>query len=127
MREEITQRIDASPPNQVNLEEMAIKDSEIQEIIDLILLTKPHTQSIFLNHNLIGDAGAMMLQKGLAPLSKLDYLDLQFNLIDKDGAFALMCLKCSRKQLEIALHGNKINNAAEMQEIESAAKAAKDD
>lgn len=124
MREEITQRIDASPPNQVNLEEMAIKDSEIQEIIDLILLTKPHTQSIFLNHNLIGDAGAMMLQKGLAQLPKLDYLDLQFNLIDRDGAFALMCLKSHKKRLEIALHGNKINNAAEMQEIENAAKAA---
>ena len=126
MREEITQKIDGSPPNQVNLEEMAIKDAEIQEILNLILLSKPKIQSLFLNNNEITDVGAIILQGSLAQLVDLTFLDLQFNFIDKEGALALMRVKSKNPALQIALHGNKIVDTGVMREIEEEAKEAKE-
>lgn len=121
MREEITQKIDASSNNQVDLGKMAVKDFELEEIIDLVFLTKPHITMLFLNHNEISDVGCIILQKSLDKLTHLTFLDLQFNDIDKEGAFALMTLKANTPNLQIALHGNRIIDAGEMQEIEKAA------
>jgi Leucine-rich repeat (LRR) protein len=127
MREEIIQKIDASPLNEVDLGDMAIKDSELQEILDLFILIRPRLQTLFLNNNEISDIVAIVIKKGLEKLPSIGFIDLQFNHLDKEGAIALLALKVKNPELQIALHGNKIADVRIMQEIENAAKGSSDE
>lgn len=105
---------------QVNLGEMNITDSEIEEIAREIKKARPNVQSIFLNDNNISDKGAAILGKEFTSLKNLTFLDLQFNSIDKKGAAAILSLASSHPGLDIALHGNRITNTGEMKKIEDA-------
>ncbi|MBS0289268.1 MAG: hypothetical protein JSS07_04415 [Proteobacteria bacterium] len=117
MRDEIKSKIKQSPTSQVDLGEMAIKDDEIEEIMLLIIQTRPNISEIFLNNNLITDIGAKILAQKLAGLSQLSVLDLQFNQIDRNGALAIFALRAHQPNLMIPFHGNKIQDVLEMEEI----------
>lgn len=118
MRDEIKQKIHTSPPDQIDLGRMQIKDSELEEIIREIIQDKPNISDIFLNNNLIGDEGAKIIGREFQSLKNLASLDLQFNRIDKVGAAAIYTLKKNHPHLNIAFHGNKIFDAKTMHDIQ---------
>ncbi len=118
MREEVKAKIDASHPRQVDLGEMNIKDDEIKDIVDEIKKMRPNVEDIFLNMNQLTDQGALILGMELSQLVKLTSIDLQFNQIDKTGVAALFRLKVTHPDLEIALHGNRMNDVGQVQALE---------
>ncbi len=118
MREIIEKKITGSPEDQVDLGEMSIKDDEIAEIIQFIAKTRPKVEELFLNDNLLSDEGATVLSKGLASLKQLSRLDLQNNAIGKEGISAIYTEK--NQQTRLALHGNRIKDDLELEEIKRA-------
>lgn len=121
MRQIIINKIQQSHAKQISLESMNISDEEIPGILQLIHQSHPYIDSILLSHNQISDEGALILSKELSRFKNLRTIDLQFNDIDKEGMIALMTLQANHPDLLIALHGNKIRNQGEMEEIKIAA------
>lgn len=117
MRNNIQNKIKTSPANQVDLGKLDIKDNELEEIVKMIVETKPNISEIFLNDNLITDIGAKIIAKQFATLNQLSVLDLQFNQIGKEGALSLFSLRSKNLAIKIPFHGNKITNVIEMDEI----------
>lgn len=117
VKEAIKKKINESPRSQINLQKSEIKDDDIKEITSLILEIKPQIEELFLDNNKLENDGAIQLAKQLAFLPNLKYLDLQFNQIDTPGLEAIFELKV-RKGVQLALHGNKVNNTQEIKEIE---------
>lgn len=120
MRKEIQEKIHNSQLNQIDLDGLHIEDHEIEEIALLIKRLRPQVQDIFLGNNKISDDGAIILGKEFASLKDLQFIDLQFNQIDKKGAKALLFLQSNHAKFNLALHGNKIKDQGEMQKIEDA-------
>lgn len=118
MRKEVEMKIVSAPENQVDLRYMNIKDDEIEEIVTLIIKTKPNTKKIFLDNNLIGDVGAIILAEKLSSLSNLHFLDLQYNQIDRTGISAILNLKEQNENLTPALHGNRINHPLDINKLD---------
>lgn len=118
MRDEIKVKITTSHPAEVNLENMNITDTEMGEIAKAIKDLRPGVVNILLKHNQIGDDGAIALSNELTNLSKLAFLDLQFNQLDKTGISAILMLKTTHPDINIALHGNKIADVSEIRKIE---------
>lgn len=122
MRQEILSKIAKSiNSSQINLANMNITDSEIQEIMDKIQELNPDATKFDLDNNTISDEGALTLSKCLHDFHDISELSLQFNNIGKEGAIALFSLKSNFSELDIPFHGNKIKDVQEMFEIERAA------
>lgn len=119
MRIEIKQIIQNSKDNQIDLTDLHIKDNEVKEIALAILDLKQDIKSIYLAKNQITDEGAIILANQFKSLPTLQFLDLQFNQIDKKGASFLVALKMNHSNFQLALHGNKITDQGEMQKIEN--------
>lgn len=108
---------------QANLMNLAITDDEIKEIIQKIKSLQPDLTSINLDGNQLSDKGAIILANCLRhDFPQLKELSLQFNNIDKDGAFSLFSLKKDLVELSILFHGNKIIDQGQMYEIERLSK-----
>ena len=118
MREEIEDAIKASPDDQVDLGEMAIKDSEVGEIVEFITKCKPNIQELFLHNNLISDTGAIVFSSAISALKHLEKVDLQFNNIGKLGFTAIYG---QNAHIKFAIHGNKIVDNAELVAIKKTA------
>lgn len=118
MRDIILNTINNSIDNEINLEDLNIADEELEEIITEIKQKRPNIEELYLNNNQISDRGAALLGALLADLAKLSILDLQFNSIDIEGATAVFTLKKFHPKMQIALHGNKIDNVDDMIKIE---------
>lgn len=121
MREDIQNRINTSPEDQVDLGEMNIVDEDMEEIADAIVTKKPDAREIFLNNNNITDKSANLMKNAFSKLSQLLVLDLQFNALAKPGITILYSLKSVHPDLDISLHGNQITDTNEMKAIEEAA------
>lgn len=119
MRAEILEKITGNKNSRkVNLAGMSISDDEITEIMEAIKQVKPAVSIIDLDNNNISDKGAIILSKNLCDFNEIKELSLQYNNIGKDGAIDLFSLKNNFSEIDILFHGNKIVNAAEMDEIE---------
>lgn len=121
MRQTLINKIQEAHARQIALQDTHIVDKEIPEILHLIHQLRPNIDSIFLNNNKISDEGAIILSRELNHFKNLKTIDLQFNHIGKEGVFALMILQANHPDLLIALHGNKIRDQGEMEEIKIAA------
>lgn len=117
MRKEILNKINSSPSDQINLGEMDIQNSELEEITNSLIEKKPNLKAIFLASNNISDEGANILTKGLVHLKQLEFLDLQFNYITKEGAENIFSLLSNHPKLQIAFHGNGIIDEGQMEAI----------
>lgn len=119
MRLEIEKRImESCATGNIQLDNMQIKDSEINDILEAIKTKLPSTVVISLDSNSLSDEGAIILSRHLSELTKLEELSVQFNKIGSEGAISLFSLKKESPSLKILFHGNKIRNVTEMMEIE---------
>lgn len=105
----------------ISLDNMNIQEEEIEEIARWIVAEKPLTRQISLSRNSIGDKGAITLAHFFEGLNNLSFLNLQSNQIGKKGFFALYELKAQKPKLNLALGGNKINDAGVLSDIQSQA------
>jgi len=121
MRQVIINKIKNAHTQQIALQEAHIVDKELHDILHLIHQSKPNIDSILLSNNKISDEGAIILSQELYHFKNLKTIDLQFNQIGKKGMIALMTLQANQPNLLIALHGNKIRDEGEMEEIKIAA------
>jgi Ran GTPase-activating protein (RanGAP) involved in mRNA processing and transport len=120
MRKDIHVKINSSNGNQVDLNNTDIADNEIDEMMNALKESHPNLEHLYLMRNNISDQGAIILADKLSSFPKLSFLDLQFNKIDKKGAAAIISLKLQNPEMTIGLHGNKIYDAGEMDDIEKA-------
>lgn len=124
MRQDILNKInDGKHLPHINLANMQIGDDDIQEIMDTIKTVNPRISKFNLDNNLLSDLGAQTLSESLRHFSDVEELSLQFNQIAKEGALAIFQLKNDFADLDIAFHGNKISNMAEMYDIENRARS----
>lgn len=124
MRQEILNKINESRHlPKINLANMQIGDDDIQEIMDTIEAVNPKITKFNLDNNLLSDIGAQTLSQSLRHFPNVEELSLQFNRINKEGALAIFQLKNDFTDLDIAFHGNKISNVAEMYDIENRARS----
>lgn len=122
MRKKILDKIDTCVKSRIaNLEGSEIVDDEIPEIMEMIKKKQPNIHEINLDSNELSDKCADNLKRYLSDFKKLETLSIQYNKIDKTGAISLLSIKKELPKLRILLHGNKINNANDMVEIENLA------
>jgi hypothetical protein len=114
----IEDRILHAENNQINLQALGVDDSNLGEIIELILRFQPNTEQIILDGNQIQEAGATLLGSTLHNLVHLHFLGLQNNDISHEGIEKLYQLKNHLPHLTFALCGNLITDEGEMLEIE---------
>lgn len=120
MRKESRDSLEAQP-DQVVLEKMDVDDTELREILDEILGSKTGVKSLFFKRNKISDTGAGFIADAVAKLPELSEIDLQFNNIGAKGVEALFTARAVfRPALDIALHGNQIKDAREIEQIKKA-------
>lgn len=121
MREDIQRTLNQCDSKRLNLQNMQLSDSEIGEIMPDIIKAFPTLEVIDLSHNQITDQGAIQIATYATRLSKLLFLDLQFNRIDATGIRALFALKYNNpfSDLTIGLHHNVIQDQGVIADIES--------
>jgi Leucine-rich repeat (LRR) protein len=125
MRKEIKEKIQKSSEHQIDLGQMDIEDVELNDITREIFSTKPKVQQILFSHNKITDLGASTLAKEFAQLQNLMLLDLQFNQLTLKGAEHIFQLKKNNKSLQIALAGNFIHDASQLDNLEKSMNLAR--
>jgi Leucine-rich repeat (LRR) protein len=118
MRKEIKEKIQTSSEHQIDLGQLDIEDNELNDITREILSARPKVQQILFSHNNITDLGASVLAKEFAELQNLTLLDLQFNQLTLKGAEHIFQLKKKNKSLQIALAGNFIHDASQLDNLE---------
>lgn len=115
MRAEVQKIIDGVKDTRaIRLINLKINDDEIEEIIkklptDILVIS--------LDNNNLTDQGAITLAEALHGFHSLNAIGLQTNKIGRDGMLALFGLKRELPGLAIHVHGNKIINVVEMEEI----------
>lgn len=117
MRESIRLKLEIDDAD-VDLQNMAISDDEISDIVTLMSELHPNAHKIFLNNNQITDKGAILLGTSFINLPHLTFIDLQFNDIGLKGADNILKLKSVHPKIIIALHGNQIVSASDINKIE---------
>ena len=123
MRPKIVNKIDKCVDSEcANLSHCEIVDEEILEIIKMIKKVQPNISEINLDNNKLTDQCAVTLANSLSDFKHLQTLSIQFNQIGRTGAISLFSLKTSLPELDILFHGNRIQDTAEMAEIENIAK-----
>lgn len=119
MRSEILKKIDESKnTSQVNLANMAIKDSELKEILTKIKSSYPRLTVLNLDNNYISNEGALILTESLIDSAQLAELSLQHNNMGRKGALSIFSLKRGLPKIDILFRGNNIYDVGEMDEIE---------
>ena len=115
MRAEVQKIIDGVKDTRaIRLINMKINDAEIEEIIKQL---PADISVISLDQNRLTDQGAITLAEALHGFHSLSEIGLQYNQIDRKGMLALFGLKRELPELAIHVHGNKIINVVEMEEI----------
>lgn len=118
MQKEIEERFDASNEHQLNLSRLNIDDEELPEILLKIKEEKPNLRELFLDYNRLSDKGAKMIAKELALMTALRHIDLQFNMINEEGASAIYSAMSEHSAFKLSLAGNEIVDAEKMARIE---------
>ncbi|MBI2790621.1 MAG: hypothetical protein HYX61_01570 [Gammaproteobacteria bacterium] len=118
MRKEIQEKIQKASDHQIDLGQLDIEDNELNDITREILSSRPKVQQILFSHNKITDLGASILAKEFANLQTLTLLDLQFNQLTLKGAEHIFQLKKKNNVLQIALAGNFIHDASQLDNLE---------
>lgn len=119
MRSELFKKIDdGKNSSRINLANMAIKDDEINEIMEHLRLLLPKLTLLDLDNNKLTDVGALILAKYLFNFNHLTELSLQYNNIGREGAISIFSFKKKHEHLDILFHGNRIHDVGEMDEIE---------
>lgn len=115
MRAEVQKLIDGVKDTRaIRLINLKINDDEIEEISKKL---PADIQVISLDENNLTDQGAIILAEALHRFHSLKEIGLQRNKIGRDGMLALFGLKRELPELAIYVHGNKITNVVEMEEI----------
>lgn len=117
MRAEISNKIESSPLDQVDLGGMNIQNDELSDIMNMICARRPKVSEIFLDNNDIGDQGAAEIAKHLVTMQALSTLDIQFNHLGEKGVKALYELKKNNPNITLSFHGNQITDVAKILEI----------
>lgn len=107
--------------HQINLMNKSITAHEIEDISQIIVISKPHTRQIFLSNNQLADQGVCKLCKQLIHLDHLNTLDLSSNQIGEEGFYAIFRLVAQKSKIQLSLAGNLINNAGDVHKIEQKA------
>lgn len=126
MRKEIQEQIKKASHHQIDLGQLDIDDNELNDITREILSSRPKVQQILFSHNKITDLGASILAKEFANLQNLTLLDLQFNQLTLKGAEHIFQLKKKNNMLQIALAGNFIHDASQLDNLEKSMNLARD-
>lgn len=126
MRKEIQEKIKKASHHQIDLGQLDIEDNELNDITREILSSRPKVQQILFSHNKITDLGASILAKEFANLQTLTLLDLQFNQLTLKGAEHIFQLKKKNNMLQIALAGNFIHDASQLDNLEKSMNLARD-
>lgn len=122
MREELLDKIQHDKKSTtINLENLNLRDDEIEEAMKYIQHINPHAGHFNLDNNQLSDKGALLLSTSLRAFNELTELSIQFNHIGREGALALFALKKQYPHLDIAFHGNQITDVGEMLAIEQTA------
>lgn len=117
MRDDIRETIKKSPEHQVVLNRYGIEDSDIDDIMRVIMQSRPNLRQLFISQNKIGDNGAKAIAGYISKLENFEVLSLQQNKIDVDGIKALAELTVTHPNMKLHLHGNKLSNTGDMRKI----------
>jgi Leucine-rich repeat (LRR) protein len=118
MRKEIQDKIQKSSEHQLDLGQMNIQDDELIDITREIISKRPNLKQVLFTHNNITDIGANVISKAFFSLPNLALLDLQFNKLTLQGAQHIFQLKKKNNDLQIALAGNLIVDASQLDNLE---------
>lgn len=121
MRQELIDKINSSPEDQINLQSMQLVDGEMSELMEKIIKEKPDINDLFLDRNQLTDVGAEIVAKNLQALPNLTFITLEHNQIDKKGFTALFDAQYKKgdNMFRLALHGNLMHNVGEVESLKN--------
>lgn len=124
MRQVILDKINNSPEDQIDLQNMQLVDEEMSELMPLIIKERPGIKDLFLDHNELKDSGAEIVAQNLSKLPSLTFLTLEYNKIAQKGFTALFDAQYAKRdnQFTLALHGNLMHNVSEVNNLENQAR-----
>lgn len=122
MRQAVIDKINSSPENQIDLQNMQLVDEETSELMAIIIKERPSIKELFLDRNQLTDLGAEVVAQNLQGLPNLSFITLEHNKIDKKGFTALFDAQYRRgdNKFKLALHGNVMHNVGEVENLKNA-------